>query len=117
MDDAEDGHANGFTFNDTSEFVQAISYNTTVVKSEPAQKSVGPTPAKQISPSDLSVAAGDEALDEIEAGDVVKEGFRDNTVSLQIAAAPTGRLEDPMGNKFEFQCQRLHSICLDPLAG
>ncbi|KAG2347778.1 SART-1-domain-containing protein [Suillus weaverae] len=74
VDDAEDGDANGLTFDDTSEFVRAISYSMTAVKTEPAEESVEPTPAKQISPSrDLSVAAGDEALDEIEAGEVVKE--------------------------------------------
>ncbi|KAG2074278.1 SART-1-domain-containing protein [Suillus decipiens] len=71
IDDAEDGDANGLTFDDTSEFVRAISYNTAAVKTEPAEESVT---AKQTSPSrDLSVAAGDEALDEIEAGEVVKE--------------------------------------------
>lgn len=63
------------TFDDTSEFVRAISYNETAVKTEPAEGSVEPTSAKQISsPSrDLSLAAGDEALDEVEAGEVVKE--------------------------------------------
>ncbi|KAG2367861.1 SART-1 family-domain-containing protein [Suillus spraguei] len=71
IDDADDGNANGLTFDDTSEFVRAISYNTAAVKTEPAEESVT---AKQTSPSrDLSVAAGDEALDEIEAGEVVKE--------------------------------------------
>lgn len=74
VDDAEDGDVNGLTFDDTSEFVRAISYSMTAVKTEPAEESVEPTPAKQISPSrDLSVAAGDEALDEIEAGEVIKE--------------------------------------------
>lgn len=75
IDDADDGDANGLTFDDTSEFVRAISYNETAVKTEPAEGSVEPTPAKQISsPSrDLSMAAGDEALDEVEAGEVVKE--------------------------------------------
>lgn len=73
--DADDGDANGLTFDDTSEFVRAISYNETAVKTEPAEGSVEPTSAKQISsPSrDLSMAAGDEALDEVEAGEVVKE--------------------------------------------
>lgn len=75
IDDADDGDANGLTFDDTSEFVRAISYNETAVKTEPAEGSVEPTSAKQISsPSrDLSMAAGDEALDEVEAGEVVKE--------------------------------------------
>ncbi|KAG1747257.1 SART-1 family-domain-containing protein [Suillus paluster] len=74
IDDTEDGDANGLTFDDTSEFVRAISFNQTAVKTEPAEASIEPTSAKHISPSrDLSVAAGDEALDEIEAGEVVKE--------------------------------------------
>ncbi|KAG1759593.1 SART-1 family-domain-containing protein [Suillus occidentalis] len=75
IDDADDGDANGLTFDDTSEFVRAISYNETAVKTEPAEGSVEPTPAKRVSsPSrDLSMAAGDEALDEVEAGEVVKE--------------------------------------------
>lgn len=75
IDDADDGDANGLTFDDTSEFVRAISYNETAVKTEPAEGSVEPTPAKQTSPPprDLSMAAGDEALDEVEAGEVVKE--------------------------------------------
>jgi U4/U6.U5 tri-snRNP-associated protein 1 len=74
IEDAEGGDANGLTFDDTSEFVRAISYNTTAVKTEPVEESVEHTPVKQISPSrDLSVATGDEALDEIEAGEVVKE--------------------------------------------
>lgn len=80
IDDADDGDANGLTFDDTSEFVRAISYNETAVKTEPAEGSVEPTSAKQISsPSrDLSLAAGDEALDEVEAGEVVKEeGYED----------------------------------------
>lgn len=74
IDDPEDGDANGLTFDDTSEFVRAISYNPAAVKTETAEASVEPTPPKQISPSrDLSVTADDEALDEIEAGEVVKE--------------------------------------------
>ncbi|KAG2146172.1 SART-1 family-domain-containing protein [Suillus bovinus] len=89
MDDAEDGDASGLTFDDTSEFVRAISYTTTAVKSEPSEESVEPTPTKQISPSrDLSVAAGDEALDEIEAGEVVKEEEYEDMMEI-IAEAET----------------------------
>jgi U4/U6.U5 tri-snRNP-associated protein 1 len=48
IEDAEDGDANGPTFDDTSEFARAISYNTTAVKTEPVEESVEPTPVKQI---------------------------------------------------------------------
>lgn len=95
MDDAEDGDANGLTFDDTSEFVRAISYNTTAVKSEPAEESVEATPVNQISPSDLPVAAGDEALDEIEAGEVVKEEeYEDMMEVIAEAEAKTAAVND-----------------------
>ncbi|KAG1871944.1 SART-1-domain-containing protein [Suillus tomentosus] len=95
MDDAEDGDANGLTFDDTSEFVRAISYNTTAVKSEPAEESVEATPVEQISPSDLPVAAGDEALDEIEAGEVVKEEeYEDMMEVIAEAEAKTAAVND-----------------------
>ncbi|KAG1887002.1 SART-1 family-domain-containing protein [Suillus subluteus] len=87
IDDAEDGDTNGLTFDDTSEFVRAISYNMTAVKTEPAEELVEPTPAKQISPSrDLSVAPGDEALDEIEAGEVVKEEEYEDMMEVMAEA-------------------------------
>lgn len=96
IDDAEDGDANGLTFDDTSEFVRAISYNTTAVKTEPAEETSEPTPAKQISPSrDLSVAAGDEALDEIEAGEVVKEeDYEDMMEIIAEAEEKTAAVND-----------------------
>ncbi|KAJ8579628.1 SART-1 protein, partial [Rhizopogon salebrosus TDB-379] len=78
IDDSEDGNANGLTFDDTSEFVRAISYNPAAVKVEPAE-AVEPTRTKQLSPTrDGSVAADDEALDEIEAGEVVVKEEDDN---------------------------------------
>ncbi|KAG2128091.1 hypothetical protein BD769DRAFT_1667650 [Suillus cothurnatus] len=39
IEGAEDGDANGPTFDDTSEFARAISYNTTAVKTEPVEDS------------------------------------------------------------------------------
>jgi U4/U6.U5 tri-snRNP-associated protein 1 len=78
IDDTEDGDANGLTFDDTSEFVRAISYNPTALKIEPAE-AVEPTRTTQLSPArDGSVAAGDEAVDEIEAGEVVVKEEEDN---------------------------------------
>ncbi|OAX39563.1 SART-1-domain-containing protein [Rhizopogon vinicolor AM-OR11-026] len=71
IDDTEDGDANGLTFDDTSEFVRAISYNPAAVKVEPAE-AVESTRTRQLSPiRDGSATAGDEVLDEIEAGEVV----------------------------------------------
>lgn len=64
----------GLTFDDTSEFVRAISYNPAAVKVEPAEVSVAPAPSKQPSASrDMSVDR-EEVMEEIEAGEVtVKE--------------------------------------------
>lgn len=66
----------GLTFDDTSEFVRAVG-NDPIVKPEPKEPSIANVRAqsKQRSPSrDVSMAPGDEALDELEAGEVdVKE--------------------------------------------
>ena len=61
----------GLTFDDTSEFVRAISYNPAAVKVERAEPSVAPPPPKTRSPSRDVSMPGDEALDEVEAGEVV----------------------------------------------
>ena len=73
VEDDEAGEG-GLTFDDTSEFVRAISYNP--VKAEPAEASVAPAPApahsKQRSASrDVSMEVDrGEATEEIEAGEV-----------------------------------------------
>jgi U4/U6.U5 tri-snRNP-associated protein 1 len=69
----EDGQG-GLTFDDTSEFIRAISYNPTPVKAELAESSMARAPSKQLSPSrDVSIDR-DEAMEELEAGEVsVKE--------------------------------------------
>ncbi|KIJ62825.1 hypothetical protein HYDPIDRAFT_156925 [Hydnomerulius pinastri MD-312] len=67
----EDGGESGLTFDDTSEFVRAISYNPAAMKTEQDESSIAPPPAKQRSPSRDASMAGDEALNEIEAGEVV----------------------------------------------
>lgn len=77
-DDAPDGtDSRGLTFDDTSEFVRAVGNNPIAVKREPAEPSTT-TPSrvlsKQATPSgdrDVSMSAGDEALEELEAGEVV----------------------------------------------
>ncbi|KAF9223389.1 SART-1-domain-containing protein [Gyrodon lividus] len=68
--DEDDGQS-GLTFDDTSEFVRAISYNPAPVKTEQVEPSIAPPPHKTRSPSRDVSMAGDEVLDEIEAGEVV----------------------------------------------
>jgi U4/U6.U5 tri-snRNP-associated protein 1 len=64
----------GLTFDDTSEFVRAISYNPAAVKAEQVGPSMTRARSKQPSASrDVSIDRG-EAMEEIEAGEVtVKE--------------------------------------------
>lgn len=72
VEEVEEGTAeSGLTFDDTSEFVRAISYNPTAVKVEQLGLSVVPPPPKTRSPSRDVSMPGDEVLDEIEAGEVV----------------------------------------------
>ncbi|KAG6842300.1 hypothetical protein C0991_010588 [Blastosporella zonata] len=73
--DKEDGdESGGLTFDDTSEFVRAVGVNP-VVNSEPKDASIARSPLPQIkqqSPSrDVSMAPGDQAMEEVEAGEVV----------------------------------------------
>ncbi|KAF8206407.1 SART-1 family-domain-containing protein [Mycena galopus ATCC 62051] len=66
--DDEEG-SGGLTFDDTSEFVRAVG-NNPIVKEEPAPSAPVP-PSKQPSQSrDVSMAPGDEAIEELEAGEV-----------------------------------------------
>jgi U4/U6.U5 tri-snRNP-associated protein 1 len=67
----------GLTFDDTSEFVRAISYNPAAVKSEPIEPSVARASSKQPSVSrDMSTDRG-EAMEEIEAGEVTVKDEED----------------------------------------
>ncbi|KAJ6494840.1 SART-1 family-domain-containing protein [Mycena vitilis] len=71
VDDEEGDGSGALTFDDTSEFVRAVGHNPTV-KEEGAEPSA--VPSKQPSQSrDVSMAPGDEALDELEAGEVEME--------------------------------------------
>ncbi|THV07440.1 SART-1 protein [Dendrothele bispora CBS 962.96] len=72
-DSVESEPEGGLTFDDTSEFVRAVGNNPISVKSEPTSTRI---PSQQPrSPSrDVSMAPGDQAINEIEAGEVtVKE--------------------------------------------
>jgi U4/U6.U5 tri-snRNP-associated protein 1 len=67
----------GLTFDDTSEFVRAISYNPIAVKAEPIAPPVARVRSKQPSASrDVSMDRG-EAMEEIEAGEVTVKDEED----------------------------------------
>ena len=71
----EDGpdEETGLVFDDTSEFVRAITYDPVAVKPEPVAETPLPrtTSARQSEPPDVEMKADDEALEELEAGEVV----------------------------------------------
>jgi U4/U6.U5 tri-snRNP-associated protein 1 len=75
-EDGVDGNAaDGLTFDDTSEFVRAITYNPVAVKTEPTEPVLArPTIKREEAPTDVTMKNGDEAVGELEAGEVsVKE--------------------------------------------
>ncbi|KAF8135074.1 SART-1 family-domain-containing protein [Boletus edulis] len=88
VEEAEEGAGDaGLTFDDTSEFVRAISYNPAAVKVEQVEPSVAPPPPKTRSPSrDVSMPE-DEAVDEIEAGEVVMKEDDDEEMLEAIEQA------------------------------
>ena len=82
-DEGDDGDAGGIIFDDTSEFVRAITYNPITVKTEPVQPSTSMAPSKQPSPiRDVSMDGSDEALEELEAGEVVVKDEEDEEAIL-----------------------------------
>jgi U4/U6.U5 tri-snRNP-associated protein 1 len=87
--DLQEGGGGGLTFDDTSEFVRAVG-NNPVVKPEPKEISVARSPDPQVkhrSPSrNASMAPGDEALDELEAGEVVVKD-EDEDVNMEMLDA------------------------------
>ncbi|KAH7884745.1 SART-1 family-domain-containing protein [Phlebopus sp. FC_14] len=70
VEEAGDEGADHLTFDDTSEFVRSISYNPVAVKTESGEDHAAPPPVKPSPSRDVSMA-DDEAVDEIEAGEVV----------------------------------------------
>lgn len=71
VEDDDLAHEVGLTFDDTSEFVRAITYNPVAVKQEP-QQPPSVAPSKQPpEPRDVEMKAEDEAIEELEAGEVV----------------------------------------------
>ncbi|KAK1217255.1 hypothetical protein PQX77_020104 [Marasmius sp. AFHP31] len=63
MEDGDDEESGGLTFDDTSEFIRNVGNNPIVVKREVKRESVPPQ-------RDVSMAPGDQALHEVEAGEV-----------------------------------------------
>ncbi|KAJ6576459.1 SART-1 family-domain-containing protein [Mycena vulgaris] len=84
-DEDDEGGSSGLTFDDTSEFVRAVG-NNPVVKEERTEPSV--VPSKQPSQSrDVSMAPGDEALEELEAGEVEMKDEEDEEDDMAILNA------------------------------
>ncbi len=83
--DHEDG---GLTFDETSEFVQAVGSNPIVKpKKEPAESTISrlPEPVKTKAESrDVSMAPGDVALDELEAGEVQVKDEEDEDYDMHM---------------------------------
>ena len=102
----------GLTFDDTSEFVRAISYNPAPLKVEQVEPSA-PPPPPQRSPSQGVSMPVDEAVDEIEAGEVVVKEEDDeemleaieqvikDTEAEERAAAENGQGEAAVGSSSE----------------
>lgn len=91
-DDAnpEAASTEGLTFDDTSEFVRSVGNNPIVVKKEP--KEIIPAPAsssrQQRSVSrDVSMAPGDEALEELEAGEVAIKDEEEDDYDMDMLNA------------------------------
>ncbi|RDB26410.1 U4/U6.U5 tri-snRNP-associated protein 1 [Hypsizygus marmoreus] len=110
-----EGDDGGLTFDDTSEFVRAVG-NNMAVKSEPKEVARIPSPApriKQRSPSrDVSMAPGDVAMEEVEAGEIaVKEEEEEDEMAMlnaienaiaateaeEKAALQNGNIDDAIG--------------------
>lgn len=71
IEDDDDGEG-GLTFDDTSEFVRAITYDPVAVKKEPPREAAVPreTPKPRSPPVDVDMQDGDQAVEELEAGEV-----------------------------------------------
>jgi U4/U6.U5 tri-snRNP-associated protein 1 len=83
IEDGEEDGDGAITFDDTSEFVRGITHNPVVVKTEPNQpSSTSMAPAKPIPTRDVSMDGSDEALEELEAGEVVMKDEEDDEAIL-----------------------------------
>lgn len=73
VDDDDNVDSGGLTFDDTSEFVRAITYDPVAVKKEPPpEKPLSNVPSKHTSePLDVDMKEEGEAIEELEAGEVI----------------------------------------------
>jgi len=79
----DDDEVGGITFDDTSEFVRAITYNPVAVKADQVPSSSTRAPSKQPSPTrDVSMDGSDEVIEELEAGEVVMKEEEDEEAIL-----------------------------------
>lgn len=81
-EDTPEGGEGGLTFDDTSEFVRAITYDPVAVKREPVE---APTTAvvRPSEPRDVEMKGDeDEAMEELEAGEVVVKEEEDDEAML-----------------------------------
>jgi len=88
--DENGGDSGRLTFDDTSEFVRAVGNNPIAVKPEPPEASsvADRSMPKEPSPTrDVSMDAGDEALDELEAGEVVVKDEDDDEDDMAMLNA------------------------------
>lgn len=86
--ESDDEAEGGLTFDDTSEFVRAITYDPTAVKVKKEEPAAGPSlsraQSKQASePPDVEMKPeGDEVIDELEAGEVLVKEEEDEEAML-----------------------------------
>lgn len=87
--EAEDEDRQGLTFDETSEFVQAVGNGAFVQPKREHKEEPSSTPAPTKSESrDVSMAPGDVALDELEAGEVrVKDEDEDEDIDMEMLDA------------------------------
>ncbi|TDL16570.1 SART-1 protein [Rickenella mellea] len=91
VDDDDEEEQSGITFDDTSEFVRAISYNPVVVKAEPLESkpALSDRNAKANSqpPVDHPMNGTDEAMEELEAGELLVKEEEDEEAILNALEA------------------------------
>ena len=109
------GGGGGLTFDDTSEFVRAVG-NHPIIKPEPKETSMARSPAPKVKhrslSRDVSMAPGDEALDELEAGEVVVKD-EDEDVNMEMLDA----LEDAIKTTEAEEGQRSGNVLDDAMGG
>ncbi|PFH52974.1 hypothetical protein AMATHDRAFT_45880 [Amanita thiersii Skay4041] len=86
----EDEDESGLTFDDTSEFVRTVGLNPIIIKPEPKEASLAPMDEDTkppIASRDVSMAPGDEAVEELEAGEVVVKDEEDEEDEMAMLNA------------------------------